>query len=431
LGLASQVKDPDSVGFSLNAMAQAPIDVDVFLAENLASPEPWRAAMAQGWIKPRAWSDDQEWLTDRLEAAKNAWLPEQWGAFFLPFPLTASLLKQMENLDEEVQRYYWSRTQNVALFNGQQYAEEIIERLLWVGRATEAVCVIHWAIHDAPDLVSPERIMDVLEAALAESSATDLNAFHYDSAELFEHLSKTDASRERLARLEWLYLAFHEHTRTPKVLHEELARAPVFFVEVLSLVCCARPGESETNERDGELPSVPEPEDSQEAERKILLAKRAMALFWHWHQMPGVREDGTVDEVHLKSWVAKARETARERERSVNALIKIGQALAHSPRDEDGTWPHRAVRDIIEEIANPRLETGFRCQVENNRGVTVRGLTDGGAQERVLTEQYEKYASQVADMWPRTASVLRGIARRYRESAEHEDRSADLTQDMW
>lgn len=104
--------------------------------------------------------------------------------------------------------------------------------------------------------------------------------------------------------------------------------------------------------------------------------------------------------------------------------------MAHSPRDEDGTWPHRAVRDIIEEIANPRLEAGFRCQVSNNRGVTVRGQTDGGVQERVLIEQYEKDAAHVADTWPRIASVLRNIAWNYRLLAEGEDSSADLTQDL-
>lgn len=89
------------------------------------------------------------------------------------------------------------------------------------------------------------------------------------------------------------------------------------------------------------------------------------------------------------------------------------------------------MRDIIDDIANPHLESGFYCQVFNNRGVTSRGLTDGGAQERALAERYERDAVQVADAWPRTASVLRGIAQDYRRHAEREDRSADLTQDLW
>ncbi len=429
--LASQVEDPESVGFGLNAMLQPLVDVDVFLAENLASPEAWRGAMSWGWVRPRAWSNDQTWVQVRIEAAQNVWRPEQWGEFFLPFPVTASLLKQLDDLDEEAQHHYWSRTQNAALPKERQDAEKIVERLLWVGRAAEAIRVIHWALHDTPDLIPPERIMDVLEATIAGASAADLSATHYDSAELFERLTKTDVPRERLARLEWLYFAFHEHTRTPKVLHEELARDPVFFVEVLSLIYRARPGETETDERDEETSPAPEPEDSQEAQLKAIFAKRAWSLLWQWHQMPGVREDGTVEEEYLKDWVARARQLVKEHERSVITLIYIGHALAHSPRDEDGAWPHRAVRDIIEDIANPHLESGFHCQVFNNRGVISRGLTDGGAQERVFVEQFEKDAALIADMWPRTASVLREIAKDYRRHAEREDSASELTQDLW
>lgn len=432
LRLASQVEAPESVGFALSAMSQSPVDVDIFLAENLASPESWRAAMALGWIRPRAWSNDQPWLQARLDTAQNVWRPEQRGEFFLPFPFTASLLSQLDELEEEAQRHYWSRTQNAMLLGEPQDAERVIERLLWAGRAATAIQSIHWSLHDSSSLVSPERIMDVLEAGIASASVAELSATRYDSAELFEHLAKTHAPPERLARLEWLYFALHEHTRTPRVLQAELARDPAFLVEILSLIYRARPGETETDERDGEESAPPlEPEDPEEAQLKALFAERALSLLWHWHQTPGVREDGTLDEDHLKNWVTRARELASERERSIITLIHIGHALAHSPRDEDGAWPHRAVRDIIEEIANPRLESGFHCQVINNRGVTSRGLTDGGAQERALVERYEKDAAQVADVWPRTASVLRGIAHNYRQHAEREDRSADLTQDLW
>jgi len=113
------------------------------------------------------------------------------------------------------------------------------------------------------------------------------------------------------------------------------------------------------------------------------------------------------------------------------SLLLIGRVLAHSPHDPDGAWPPSAVRDIIEEIANPRLDDEFACQVSNNRGFTSRGLTDGGVQERELVEKYERDAEQIADIWPRTASVLRGIAQGCRRRAEREDSSADLTQDLW
>ncbi|HEX8465155.1 MAG TPA: hypothetical protein VF627_11110 [Abditibacterium sp.] len=434
LRLASEVEDPESVGLALNSMPVAPIDVDAFLAENLASPESWRAATAMGWLRPNAWRDNQPWLQARLQAAQNVWRPEQWGEFYLPFPITSTVLSQVGGLDEEAQRYFWSRTPNAMLENAPQDAEKIIERLLWVGRSGVAIRAIHWSLHKSPDLVAPECILDVLDAAISGASGEELNATHYDSAELFEHLAKTDAPRERLVPLEWAYFAIHEHTRSPKILYAELARDPELFVELLSFVYCAHPGETETDDRNDDATAPqpePEPINEEEALNKKFMAERAWSLLWHWHQIPGLREDGTLDEDHLKNWVTKARELGQRNERSVITLIQIGQTLAYSPRDEDGAWPHRAVRDIIEDIGNPRLESGFNCQVFNNRGVTTRGLTDGGSQERFLAEGYEKDAAQIADIWPRTASVLRDIARGYRGQAEHEDRSADLTQDRW
>ena len=434
LRLASQSEDPESVGFALNAMAEPPVHVDAFLAENLASPQGWRASIALGWVRPRAWTNDQAWIQARLYAARNVWRPEQWGEFFLPFPLDAALLDRLEVLDEAAQHHYWTRTQNATLPNERHDAERVIARMMEAGRFAETIKLVHWALHDNPELVVSERIMDVLESAVANPSVQGLGATVYDTAELLDHLWKQDAPRERLARLEWIFFPLHEHTRTPKVLHAELARDPAFFVEVLCWIYRARPGERETDERDDEDKAVSRPEESndlEDAELRAERGRRAWALLFHWHQTPGAREDGTLDEEHLKNWVAHAREMAKEKERSVVVLIHIGHALAHSPRDEDGAWPHRAVRDIIDDIANPRLESGFHCQVINNRGVTTRGLTDGGAQERVLANRYEKDAVQVADAWPRTAAVLRGIAEDYRRHAEREDRSADLTQDLW
>lgn len=435
LRLAAEVEDPEGLGITLSAWPSLPADVDALLAENLASPESWRASLALGLIRSKAWHNDLVWTQARLDAGKNVWRPEQYGEFFLPFPFVPSTLEQVDALEEEAQRHFWSRIQNVGLLEQPQDAQHIVERLLWVGRASVAIKAIHWALHNAPNLVAPDQIAQVLEAAITSSSAAELTGTLYDSAQLFEHLSKTDIPQDRLARLEWLYFSLHEHTRSPKVLHGELARDPACFVEILSLLYRARPNEPEegTREEDADDAPAPEPEviDPEEAQLKAFLAERAWTLLWDWRQLPGLSEDGTLDENHLRTWIAQVREKAAEAGRSVMALEHIGKIFAFSPVEADGAWPHRVVRDLIEEIANEHLESGFYCQVFNNRGVTMRGLTDGGAQERTLAESYENHAKKLADAWPRTASVLRGLAQDYRRHAQREDESAALTQDFW
>jgi hypothetical protein len=147
--------------------------------------------------------------------------------------------------------------------------------------------------------------------------------------------------------------------------------------------------------------------------------------------MPGRLEDGTVDGEELHRWTLLARELAVVCDRREIGDFHIGRIFAFSPPDPDGTWPHLAVRDLIEELASPEIEQGWRNQIFNNRGVTSRLPVDGGEQERALAEHFEGHAKKIVDMWPRTAAVLRELAEDYRRWGKQEDQGAELTQDFW
>jgi hypothetical protein len=92
---------------------------------------------------------------------------------------------------------------------------------------------------------------------------------------------------------------------------------------------------------------------------------------------------------------------------------QIGQILASSPVGTDGVWPAEPVREIIENIGNARLDAGVHMGKINKRGVTTRGVFEGGDQERELEKQYREMAVKISTRWPRTARVLRGIADGY------------------
>jgi hypothetical protein len=62
--------------------------------------------------------------------------------------------------------------------------------------------------------------------------------------------------------------------------------------------------------------------------------------------------------------------------------------------------------------------------VLNGSGIVTKWAGDAGARERTLAEQYD--ARAVADGWPRTASVLRRIARAYEEQARAENIDVEL-----
>jgi len=135
--------------------------------------------------------------------------------------------------------------------------------------------------------------------------------------------------------------------------------------------------------------------------------------------------NGEVDDARLKAWLDGAFDLLAKNDRVAIGSQYIGHSFANAREDPDGTWPTRPVRDAIERLASEQVERGFANQIFNNRGVTTRGLTDGGRQERALAEKFDAWDVKIRDMWPRTAAVLRSIAESYRAQGQAEDEEAE------
>ena len=114
-----------------------------------------------------------------------------------------------------------------------------------------------------------------------------------------------------------------------------------------------------------------------------------------------------------------------ERDRADIGDEQIGQVLSGSPPGTDGAWPAEPVRELIEDIGSRELETGLHIGMTNSRGVTSRGIYDGGQQERELAARYRDWAKITASQWPRTSRVLRGLADDYERDARRMDLEAE------
>jgi len=151
----------------------------------------------------------------------------------------------------------------------------------------------------------------------------------------------------------------------------------------------------------------------------------AWSVLHEWDVLPGLREDNTVDGAHLTDWVRRARLALSDSGHGSIGDEQIGQVLASSPLGPDGVWPVEEVRELVESIGNSRIDTGLHIGKTNRRGVTSRGIFDGGDQERELEKEYRDMASKIATRWPRTARVLRGIAESYQAEARRNDAEAE------
>jgi hypothetical protein len=61
----------------------------------------------------------------------------------------------------------------------------------------------------------------------------------------------------------------------------------------------------------------------------------------------------------------------------------------------------------------------------NQRDVTVRGVYDGGTQERTAAANYRAWADAVRDRWPRSGALLDSIAASYEADGRREDHDAE------
>ena len=198
----------------------------------------------------------------------------------------------------------------------------------------------------------------------------------------------------------------------PVTLHRLLRDNAEFLVEVLGLAFRSK--------------GDPEPSDGEEfSEKHKARALNSYRLLASWHAVPGSRDDLTVDEESLRSWVQKARGLAKERGLIEICDERIGEVLARDVEYAGKPWPSDAVKDAIEEFGTDDLFSGFRVGIFNKRGAYNKAYHDGGTQERSLAQKFYGFAEACSIEWPKTAAALRSLAQGYEENAKREDTEAE------
>jgi hypothetical protein len=417
LALVDQVKMPALVGFAVVEANGKEEMKEQILFDALRREDSGSANFAAGMIHGFCRRDGQTWATKFLERDEVSRMPnEVISRTLLRMPPSRTIWDHAAAFGGEVEHAYWSRINMPGVGNDRETVEFVVGKLLAVGRARDAATL---AAYRGGGL-SSEIVVRILTEAAREQlregiGSNDHSMFLFSVEELLQRLDKADdVSEDRVASLEWTYLAMLEHSRRPPVvLHKTLSTSPEFFVKVLRSVY--RPA-----------PDSGVEEAVEDNKRASALAGHAYGLLRSWHKVPG-ETNGTIDPVALQEWVDRVRALCLEAGRADIGDQHIGNVLASSPADADGVWPAKAVRELIEKTPSRHIETGVMLGIHNNRGGTWRGLTDGGAQERAIASRYHEYAKATELEWPRTSALLEQIARSYEEEGHQHDQRAERT----
>lgn len=354
-----------------------------------------------------------DWLDEKTATVPRS--DGEIGRLLTALPFAATTWERAAAGGAAVEEFYWKEVE-VRWIENAADVETATRSLLRFGRPLAAVELL--ALHDEGVHADAELVAQVLEAAVRFPEVEGHHRLGWEISQLLARLDAAESgiAEDRITLLEWQLLPVLDSysERPPRALHNLLAKHPEFFAEVVSFAYKAK---NESDEEDATSPD-------------LVRAHRAHELLRRWHSIPGRADDGSVDGEVLRNWVVRAREEVKARGREVGDLL-IGQVLRYAPPGADGVWPAEPVRDLIEELASEELERGLWIEIHNSRGVTSRGLTDGGGQERTIAEQYRQWAEALQSRWFRTAALLHSVAESYERDARREDADAELNEDYW
>lgn len=305
---------------------------------------------------------------------------------------------------------YWKTAEmRVLPPNRMRYA---IERLVVCGRAWDAIDSVSLSIRSAKqegvntDLTA-DVLIGLLHVACTQESAK-ISSLSYEVSQVLDHIVELKADRVDVARLELLLYPLIGDYREPIVLHHTLATESHLFVRLMEV---AHRGETMLGM-------------DRSASFRI-----AMSVLDGWRGCPGMTADGEIDAVVMQQWVEAARQGLAAAELSDKGDHQIGRLLANSPEDENGMWPLPAVCELIDEVGSDNLDEGFIAGMCRGLMSSVRGVYDGGQQEREHAQRYRTWSKQIRSTSRHTARLLDKAAERYEEQAGREDEQALARQD--
>ncbi len=323
----------------------------------------------------------------------------------LPFERDTWLI--VDSQPTQIREQYWREVHPGWLHPDSPDLNEAIDRLVEAARPRAAFHAVHLAL-EGVETSRLKRLLEQVATCDLEPAGTYRLDPYYISSALSTLDRRPGVTREEMARLEFLFIQALDHSEhgIPN-LERQIVESPRLFVQALALTFKRNDGGDDPPEW-----------RIQNAERKRALWSAAYTLLEKARRIPGTADDGTINLADLRVWVTEARSLCREYGRAEIGDQMIGQILAAAPVGDDGIWPCKPVREVLEDIASPEIALGMGVAVYNSRGVHYRG--EDGAEDRALALKYRAWSRQLAFEYPYVADLVEQIAARYDRDADRE-----------
>ena len=412
LELRLEVKSPSYLGEALAKVIKDEQDLQ-YVWQCLEDDAP-HIAFAHGFISQKLRCEGFSWMQTLVKELLEKGYSDKAVANVLVVARSEQELWQyIETLGEGVYREYWLRM--YPIFNDLTNKEivEGINKLLQYRRFSSAVREAWLYGSDLPSSI----LIEVLRKWGTEESLEPSSLCGCEIGCIFKELNKReDVGRATLLELETLYLPLLTRVGAQvgvPHLEEELAINPESFIQLLKWLYKPKDEGRQRKEQEGLSK-----EQIQNA------AKRSDQMLEAWKKIPGMQEDGTIDEAELREWIDVARALARECDRLEVADIHIGQLLAKYPKDSPN-WPQRTIFQMIEDINTKEIKEGYSVGMLKKQGVTIRGVFDGGGIEHERAGYFGELASELMCDYPNVAEVFQRLQDNYGRQGNRLDEMAE------
>ena len=348
-----------------------------------------------------------------LQAAAKEMSTEECIHLFINAPFRKMTWRLLDSYGTDIRDGYWKHVHPSWSQHTSAEFAELIDCLLEASRPRAAFHVVFVNFKD----VETSRLKRLLHD-VATVNTEPVGHFKIDRhrvSEALESLSnREDVSCNDMAELEFLFIDVLTDSKygIPN-LGRIIAESPKLFAQAVAL---------SYRRRDENVDPPEWTTESREQGNSVALA--AYQLLDQLKIIPGKDENDNINAVALAKWIDEVRFLCREHARIEMGDHSLGQLLAKAPKDEDGSWPCKAVCEAMERIASPEIGNGFLIGVHNSRGAHWRG--EGGQQERDLATKYRAWADCLHFEYPYVGGVLEDIAVSYDDESKQHDSNAEI-----
>ena len=295
---------------------------------------------------------------------------EALADIFLAAPTDRETWLRLYDEMSEVQRCYWE-LMHPWLVSREDEADVafVALKLLEVQRSP---AVAEWTSYQSVHHEIVIRTLEQLPVDLAAKATQEYrsNRLIHGITNLLEKLDESETVDDStIAHLELPFISALSHDLRPNLaFHREISRDPALFADLIASMYRRNDGQTD----------VAVNEHAAQVAGSILVP-----IIMGQGIVPGRAENGEVVYEALTAWVNEARRLCAERGRGEVGDNFIGNLLAKAPVGDEGIWPCEPVRELLEQSDSQYMGNGFAVGSHNLRGVTSRGVFDGGTQARL------------------------------------------------